>query len=299
MLMSTQSFRLNQRILVSDARYLEPKGINALENTGNQPDRKAAQAEHQAAAAAFFEAGIDVEQVASPKDCQDGVFTANWALTWNGRALLSKLPNLREAEEPAAEAALQALGFQTKRSSVLFSGQGDALIIGEDRVLIGNGYRTNPAVAKEIEEWLGLEVSVVRAKPKRHFFGMGPAVRNKVTGLWDSYYYDLDLAVAVIRPDLLAVCFDALTSEGKKAINALRNVEIIPVSEHEAKYGLACNLVSTGETVVMSNEAPQLAAHLAGHHLKVTTLSNRELRKSGGGFRCISLSLYGAPLPSA
>ena len=292
MLMSTSPFLLNRRVLVSDARYLQPKGINAFEDTGNQPNRETAVAEHQAAAAAFEAAGITVERVASPADCQDGVFTANWGLTWNGKALLSNLPNLRKAEEPIAAATLQTLGFQTRPSSVLFSGQGDAMIIGDDRVLIGNGYRTNPAVAKEITEWLGLDVTVVRAKPKRRWHGLGPAVRNRVTGLWDSYYYDLDLAVAVIRPDLLAVCFEALTAEGRDAIKELRDVEVIPVSEHEAKYGLACNLVSTGDTVIMSDEAPQLAAHLAGHHLQVITLSNRELRKSGGGFRCISLSLY-------
>jgi N-dimethylarginine dimethylaminohydrolase len=292
MLMSTQPFSLNHRVLVSDARYLEPKGINALENPDNQPNREAAQAEHQAATAAFKEAGIQVEQIASPVDCQDGVFTANWGLTWNGRALLSNLPNLRKAEEPTAETTLQALGFQTRPSSLLFSGQGDAMIIGDDRVLIGNGYRTNPAVASEIRDWLGLEPVVVRAKPKRRFFGFGPAVRNSITGLWDSYYYDLDLAVAVIQPYLLAVCFDALTHEGRRAIERLRDVEIIPVSEHEAKYGLGCNLVSTGETVIMSDEAPQLAARLIGHHLKVIRLPNQELRKSGGGFRCISLGLY-------
>jgi len=290
--MSTQSFPLNRRVLVTDARFLHPKGINAFEDTSNQPNPEVAQAEHQAAATAFQEAGIVVEQIASPLDCQDGVFTANWGLTWGGKALLSKLPNLRQAEEPAAEVALQALGFETQRAGVLFSGQGDAMIIGSKRVLIGNGYRTDPAVANGIRDWLGLEVIVVRAKPKRRWFGMGPAVRNKVTGLWDSYYYDLDMAVAVIRPDLLAVCFDALTSEGRRAIRGLRDVEIIPVSEREAKNGLACNLVSTGDTVVMSDEAPQLAAHLEGHHLRVVQLSNRELRKSGGGFRCMSLSLY-------
>lgn len=290
MLMSIQSFPLNRRVLVTDARFLHPKGINAFEDTGVQPNPEAAQAEHATAVAAFEEAGITVEQIASPPDCQDGVFTANWGLTWGGKALLSKLPNLRQDEEPAAEAALQALGFQTQRAGVLFSGQGDAMIIGGERVLIGNGYRTDPAVANGIQDWLGLEVTVVRARPKRRWYGA--AVRNKVTGLWDSYYYDLDMAVAVIRPDLLAVCFDALTAEGRRAIKGLRDVEIIPVAEHEARNGLACNLVSTGDTVVMSDEAPQLAAHLEGHHLKVIKLSNRELRKSGGGFRCMSLSLY-------
>ncbi len=117
-------FQLNQRLLVSDARYLEPKGINAYENTGDQPDLAASIAEHHAAVAAYKQAGIQLETVPSPENCQDGVFTANWGLTWNGRVLLSRLPNLRQGEEPYAEVTLKKLGFETRRASVLFSGQG-------------------------------------------------------------------------------------------------------------------------------------------------------------------------------
>jgi len=285
------NFKLNDRLLVSDARFLEPKGINAYEHTNDQPDLAASIAEHEAAVAAYKQAGIQVEQVSSPPDCQDGVFTANWGLTWKGRALMSNLPNLRQAEEPYAEATLKNLGFETRQASVLFSGQGDALIIGGNRVLIGNGYRTNPEVANEIRDWLGLEPIVVRAKPKRHF-KFGPVVRNKVTGLKDSYYYDLDIAVGVLRPDLLAVCFEALTRQGKAAIRGLKDVEIIPVSLHEAKAGLACNLVSANNTVVMSDRAPKLIAELKSRDFKVVALSNVQLSKSGGGFRCVSLSLY-------
>ena len=201
------------------------------------------------------------------------------------------MPNLRQAEEIYAEQTLKKLGFETRRASVLFSGQGDALIIGGNRVIIGDGYRTDAKVASEIREWLGLEVTVARTKPKRSF-PFGPPVKNKVTGLWDSYYYDLDLAVGVIKPDLIAVCFDALTGKGESAIKKLKNVEIIPVSEYEAKEQLACNFVSNGETVVVSEGAKQLAVDLRAKGLKVVSLPNRQLRKSGGGFRCISLSLY-------
>jgi N-dimethylarginine dimethylaminohydrolase len=289
---TAENFKLNSRILVSDARYLEPKGINAYEHTGDQPDLAASIVEHETAINAYKGAGIEVRQIPSPLGCQDGVFTANWGLTWKGKALLSRLPNLRQGEEQPAEQALKDLGFATKRASVLFSGQGDALIIGGNRVLIGDGYRSNAAVASEIRDWLDLEPIVVRAKPKRRFGRFGPAVRNKVTGLWDSYYYDLDLAVGVIKPDVLAVCFEALTRKGRAAIRSLRDVTIIPVSLHEAKYGLACNLVSTGETVVISDQAPRLIADLRAHGMQVVALPNHQLCKSGGGFRCISLSLY-------
>jgi N-dimethylarginine dimethylaminohydrolase len=284
-------FELNRRALVTDAKYLQPKGINAHEHTSDRLDHAEAIREHEACVAAFKKIGMKVERFPSPPDCQDGVFTANWGLVWNGRALLSRLPNLREAEEPFAEEALQKLGFETKRASVLFSGQGDSLIIGGNKVLVGNGYRTNPAVVDEIRDWLGLEPIVVRAKPKR-FLGIGPAMKNRVTHLYDSYFYDLDIAVGVIRPDLLAVCFNALTYAGREAIMSLPGVEIIPVDYYEARDALATNLVSNGETVVMSEAAPQLAAELEQRGLKLILLSNNELKKSGGGFRCSGLSLY-------
>ena len=129
MLMPTDSFPLNQRVLATDARHIAAKGINAHEDPSQQQDVAVAVHEHEALMAALKQAGIKVEQIPCPPECQDGVFTANWGLTWNGRALLSKLPNLRQPEEPHAEAALQQLGFETKRASVLFSGQGDAMIL--------------------------------------------------------------------------------------------------------------------------------------------------------------------------
>ncbi|HUC86853.1 MAG TPA: arginine deiminase-related protein [Candidatus Saccharimonadales bacterium] len=285
------TFPFNHRVLVSDARYIQPKGINALENTDDQPDVATAIAEHQACVAGFKQIGISVEQVPGPADCQDGVFTANWGLAWNGRALLSRLPNARQAEEPHAEATLRHLGFETKRASVLFSGQGDAMIIGGGRVLIGGGYRTDPAVASEIRDWLGLEPIMVPAQPKRRF-KFGPPVRNRVTGLWDSFYYDIDLAIGVIRPDLIAVCLDALTKPGRAAIANLKDVEIIPVDLHEARDNLATNLVSTGQSVVMVDNAPKLTAELRRRSLDLILLPNHELKKSGGGFRCSALSLY-------
>ena len=91
---------------------------------------------------------------------------------------------------------------------------------------------------------------------------------------------------------MIAVCWDALTREGKQAIKSLEGVEIIPVDEIEAKYSLACNLVSTGETVIMVDNAPKLQAAIQAKGFEVITLPNHELRKGGGGFRCSSLSLY-------
>jgi N-dimethylarginine dimethylaminohydrolase len=289
--MLSATFPFNRRLLATDARHIDAQGINAHEQPTQPQGVALAVQEHEAVMAALVQAGVTVERIPCPPECQDGVFTANWGLVWKGRALLSRLPNARQSEEPVAEAALKQLGFATKRASVLFSGQGDAMIIGGNRVLIGGGYRTDPAVGREVRDWLGLEPIMTPARPKRRW-RFGPRQRNRITGLRDSYFYDIDIAIGVLRADLIAVCLEALTAEGRRAIKGLRDVEVIPVDYREARYGLACNLVSTGETVVMSDEAPKLAAELRSRGLQVVELSNRQLRKSGGGFRCITLSLY-------
>ena len=92
--LASGSPRLNHRVLVTDAAHLHPKGINAHERTGMSTDRDAALAEHQALVEALTAVGITVEQISSPPGCQDGVFTANWGLTWNGRALLAAAAEL-------------------------------------------------------------------------------------------------------------------------------------------------------------------------------------------------------------
>jgi len=132
MLMPTHDFALNRRVLATDARHIGAKGINAYEHPEEAQDVAIAVQEHEGLMKALQQAKIKVERAPSPPDCQDGAFTANWGLTWNGRALLSRLPNARQSEEPYAEAALQKLGFETKRASKLFSGQGDAMVIGID-----------------------------------------------------------------------------------------------------------------------------------------------------------------------
>ncbi|QQS18999.1 hypothetical protein IPL68_03020 [Candidatus Saccharibacteria bacterium] len=59
----------------------------------------------------------------------------------------------------------------------------------------------------------------------------------------------------------------------------------------EAKEAFACNLVSTGHTVVMSASAPQLQAAIESYGLQTITLAMPELAKGGGFIRCTTLTL--------
>lgn len=235
---------------------------------------------------AFIDAGIEIVQAGAPEDCPDGVFAANWAVCVGDLAIMAVLPNERKGEEEFAEKALIKLGKHILKPPYRFSGQGDALICG-NYLFMGYGYRTDARMEDYLKQHLDLNVIAVRTVPL-----LGPDAKpviNEVTGWADSYFYDIDLALAVISPNLIAWCPEAFTPESRQRILDLP-IQKITVSYDEAR-NLACNLVSTGETVIMGNRTPNLRQALIEHGLKVTTVHISELSKGGGFIRCVSLAI--------
>lgn len=269
--------------------FTDDQAINAYMGHGVPVQTAQAMQDHENIKQALEEAGVRVIQVPPPKDCQDGVYTANWGLCNGDRMVLSALPNTRQAETPYARATLQEMGREVIElpGDLRFSGQGDALPCGK-LLFIGTGYRTDEAAHQLIGEALGLTPVPIQAIPALN--AQNQPVMNVVTGWADSFFYDLDLAIAVLRPDLIAWCPDALVPESQARIRSLP-LEKIEVSYAEATEGLACNLVSTGETVVMSSQAPNLQAAIEKRGIKTITPEVRELQKGGGFIRCTTLTL--------
>jgi N-dimethylarginine dimethylaminohydrolase len=287
--------KINKTVLMSGTEYFGNQyAINAHMNANVPVGLAKATAEHKAICEALESAGIKVVKVPAPKDCQDGVYTANWGLCRGNKVLLSALPNKRQAEMPYAEQILRGLGKEIIKlpGGLRFSGQGDALPCGS-RVFVGSNYRTDIATWTYIEKLLGYEVIGLQTIPKRTWFGLGKRVINKETAWPDSYFYDLDLALAVLREDLIAYCPEAFVPESRKLLESLP-IEKIKVSRAEATKGFACNLVSTGETVIMSAHAPKLKAAVEAHGLKTITPEITELGKGGGYIRCTTLTLDNA-----
>lgn len=286
---SSQTQKINMQVLMSGAEYFSAVGNNPYSNVDIQPDSKRAVADFENIRAAITEAGVDVIKVEPPKDCPDGVYTANWGLCRGNKVLLSNLPPTRQGEAAYAEKVLRDLGKEVIRvpDGLHFSGQGDALPCG-NYLLAGSGYRTDQAVHQFIADTLGFEVVTLRAVPDYDQEG-NPAI-NQATGWPDSFFYDIDLALCVLRPDLIAWCPEAFTKGSKSRILDLP-IEKIEVSLEEARKGFACNLLSTGETVIMSSEAPKLKASIESYGLRVLTPSVSELGKGGGYIRCSTLSL--------
>ena len=281
---------INQKLLVSGADYFaDTYEINPY-YTQKSIDVEKAKAEHAAILNCFKEAGIELVKVDPPKDCQDGVYTANWALVKDGVAVMSRLPEARKAEEPCAKAELEKLGIKTIEvpGDHLFSGQGDSLICGK-YLFAGRGYRSDPEAQQFAAETFGLELVQVHALPQLNDDGSEHI--NPFTNHADSFWYDIDLAISVIDEHTIAYCRDALDAESQQKIDALEDIDKIVVDYDECTKGFANNLVSTGKHVIMSNHAPKLQAELEKRGLICLTPDVTELKKGGGYIRCVSLWL--------
>jgi N-dimethylarginine dimethylaminohydrolase len=279
---------INQTVLMSGVDYFAVEELNPYSVKTNQPDRLKAAEEFLAIQAALKASGVTIVRVDSPEGCQDGVYTANWGLCRGDKAILSSLPNMRSGEEVYAREALEGEGFEVIPAPYLFSGQGDALPCG-NLLFAGTGYRTDPRMHDFIAQELGYEVLSLQTVPFTD--SAGKPVTNELTGLQDSFFYDIDLAISVLREDLIAWCPEAFTKESQAKIRSLSKIEKIEVSLLEATKGFACNLVSTGETVIMSNHAPELQAAIESYGLTTITPEISELAKGGGYIRCTTLTL--------
>ncbi|HET7320058.1 MAG TPA: arginine deiminase-related protein [Candidatus Saccharimonadales bacterium] len=278
---------MNKKVLVSGTRYFSVQALNPYSDPANQPNPEVAATEHASVVSALQSAGVEVVKVPEPQDCQDGVYTANWGLVKDNTVVLSYLPNMRRGEQPYAEQVLRDMGYEVIKAPYRFSGQGDALPCG-NYLFCGSVYRTDPLMHEFLAGELGYEVVGLQTVPAVD--SNGQAITNKITGWPDSFFYDIDLAISVLTPNLIAWCPNAFTPESQEKIRALP-MEKIEVSGAEATEGFACNLVSTGETVVMSANAPELKAAIEAKGLKTITPQITELAKGGGYIRCTTLTL--------
>ncbi len=287
---------INKTVLMSDA---ENFSVGCPINPYYQDsavDCKAVVIEHNNIRQLLESSGVKITTVKSPKGCQDGVYTANWALIRGDLAVLARLPNARQQEEEYAEQVLTSLGKKIIHlpKGVKFSGQGDALPCG-DLLFCGSGYRSDPEAQEFVAGVLGYDRVQLQTIPLLD--KSSKPVINKSSGWYDSYFYDIDLALAVIKPltdqhkGLIAYCPAAFTTESQKKLTDLKSVDKIEVSLEEAKCAFATNLVSTGETVVMSADAPKLRKELESHGLKVVSPKITELAKGGGYIRCVTLTI--------
>lgn len=288
--------KINNTVLISDANnFSVEQQINPYYHQGSL-DRSKAAREHDEIHKLLVQAGIRVIQVPSPTDCQDGVYTANWALIRGDKAVLARLPNARKNEEAYAEKILGQLGKEVLHipDGLKFSGQGDSLACG-NLLFCGSGYRSDEAAQEFVADKLGYERIQLRTIPQLDS-NYSPII-NQASSWPDSFFYDIDLALAIIKPPvgsekgLIAYCPDAFMPDSRKILADLNQVDKIEVSLDEAQKVFATNLVSTGEIIIMSAHAPILKNELLKLGLKVLSPDITELAKGGGYIRCVTLTV--------
>jgi N-dimethylarginine dimethylaminohydrolase len=286
----------NKTVLMSDALNFRVDDFINPYYGDPTVDTERAENEHKLIQKLLTEAGVKIISVASPTTSQDGVYTANWGLVRGDTVVLSSLPQVRKSEESYAENILSGLGKKVVHvpNGLKFSGQGDTLPCG-NYLFAGSGYRSDEAAQEFVARSLGYELIQLRTIPE-----LGPdglPMNNAVSGWPDSFFYDIDLALAVIKPPvgsekgLIAYCPEALTPASQKIMSNFTAVDKIIVSIDEARNAFATNLVSTGETVVMTSKAPKLKQELESRGLSVLTADITELAKGGGFIRCTTLTL--------
>lgn len=291
------NIEINKTVLMSGAEaFDDAQAINAFMDSALRVDVGRAVAEHSLLRDTLRQEGVEVIQVSAPPDLQDGVYTANWALVRGDAAVMSSLPPSRQGEQAYAEAALRDLGktLHFVPEGVRFSGQGDALPCG-NFLFCGTGYRTDAAAHQFLADTLGYEAISVQTIPLTD--ATGTPLNNAISGWPDSYFYDLDLALAVLKfptetqKGLIGWCPEAFTPESRALLEAFDGVDKISVSLEEAKAAFACNLISTGSAVIMSAHAPQFQSEIERHGLRTIPLQMPELAKGGGFIRCTTLTL--------
>lgn len=291
----------NQQVLMSGAEFMSNQlAINPYMDSSEPIDLAKAVEQHANIRKALESIGIEVVKRDAPADCQDGIFTANVGLLGidDETVLIAQLPKGREQETPYYEQIFRDLNkkiLHLPNPDWFFSGQGDALRYG-NTLLCGQRYRTTPApeIHAFIADNLGYTVLSLQTVPLLN--ADGSANMNEVTGLPNSEFYDIDYALSPIRwpseseRGLLAVCREAFDDDSLVKIMSIPNTDIIWVPYEEATGVSACNLVSTGQSLVMNAGAPITEAALRANGMHVVTTINDELKKNGGSVRCTTVT---------
>jgi len=221
--------------------------------------------------ATYLEQGLSIELAEPVKGQPDMVFTANAAVVWNGKAVLSNFRHdERHGEEEHCDRELRRLGFDVHRidHQIAFEGAGDALFVGET-LFCGHGFRTDLAAHAPAGDILGVEVVSLRLADPRFYH-------------LDTCFCPLDGRTALFAPE----AFDAESVE----LVRRRVPRAIEVSTDVAA-GFACNAMPLDGVVISSLASRQLESTLKDAGFATVGLPMGEFMKSGGGVRCLTLPL--------
>lgn len=217
----------------------------------------------------YLSLGFDVHLIEPIEGLNDMVYAANGGLVIDGVAYGAKFTYpQRQPEGPAYMAWFAGAGFDVREPEFTNEGEGDILLVGE-RILAGQGFRTDPRAHAEVAGIYGREVVSLN--------------------LVNPSFYHLDTAVAVLDDTNIAylpIAFD----EPSLAVLQELYPDAVVVTEQDASV-LGLNSFSDGYNVVIASRAKDFERQLTerGYHPIGVDLS--ELLLGGGGVKCCTLEL--------
>ncbi|MCG8585535.1 MAG: arginine deiminase-related protein [Pirellulales bacterium] len=203
----------------------------------------------------------------------DLVFTANAAMIFRGRAIVSRFRHAqRQGEELYDSEWLSRNEFAVEYldEGMYFEGAGDALFCGDT---LFAGYRMRSDVTAHQHVAKRIDVQVIPLE------------------LVDPYYYHLDTCFCPLSSGLALYYSGAFDDYGLRALD--QHVDrLIDIEADEAR-NFAANAVVVGETVVTNRGCPSMHERLRAEGFKTVETPLDEFVKAGGSAKCLTLRLDG------
>jgi N-dimethylarginine dimethylaminohydrolase len=217
--------------------------------------------------------GAKISLLAPQPGLPDLVFTANAALIFGRRAILSRFRHAqRQGEEPHDAAWLAHHGFTVEQleGEMYFEGAGDALFCG-DTLFAGYRMRSDAAAHQHVAARLGVRVIPLE--------------------LVDPYFYHLDTCFCPLSPGA-AIYYAPAFDDYARRVLAEHIETLIEIDEAEARC-FAANAVVVGRSVVTNAGCPRLHEHLRAAGFEPIETPLGEFVKAGGSAKCLTLRLDG------
>ncbi len=217
--------------------------------------------------------GVEVLVMDAQPRLPDIVFTANAALIYKDKAIISRFRHIeRQPEEKFYSDWLKAQGFEVIHlpEDIAFEGAGDALFAG-DTLYSGYVPRSDISSHAKMSEIFGVRIISLE--------------------LVNPSFYHLDTCFCPLTDGYLLYYPKAFDEYGNRIIeNNFSEDKRIAVNEEEAG-AFSCNTVSIGKSVIMNKTTDRLKNVLKSKGFDAYEVDLKEFMKAGGSAKCLTLKL--------
>lgn len=265
---------MRDKILMCSPEYFDVKyKINPWMDTDSGCDREKAKEQWRTLKDILAHAGAEIKLIDPREDVPDMVFTANAALMYENKAIISNFKyKERKPEEQYFAQWFKENGYDviTLPETMSFEGAGDALLLN-GKIFAGYVPRTDIVSHTLISELLGVQVVSLELATKS--------------------FYHIDTCFCPLSSGYLIYYPEAFDKYGNQVIEAnVAEEKRIAVTEEEAAC-FSCNAVNVGKTVVTNLTTDRFAKLLESKGFSHIQTDLSEFIKSGGSAKCLTLKI--------